>query len=319
MINYDNLKPKPKEFLAVTGLTHEEFVHLLTAFAQIYLAQTAQQTAEGKPRRRQPGAGTKGKLAPMENKLLFILAYQKGYELQTFLALHVGISQPQANYWIHRLLPVLQQALATLKQTPERDPAAVADIVGPENTPPDLILDGTERRRQRPQDSVRQKEDYSGKKKAHTNKNLILTDPNTRRIVYLGPTTAGKTHDKKMADTEQIAYPLGTTLFQDTGFQGYAPAGVSVQQPCKKPKGRELDLGEKFLNGVLSAVRIVVEHSISGIKRCRIVKDVLRNTKEGFSDLIMEVACALHNLRVTFRQPLPNYDILERAKESYSR
>ena len=137
--------------------------------------------------------------------------------------------------------------------------------------------------------------------------------------MYLGPTTAGKTHDKKMADAEQIAYPLGTTLFQDTGFQGYAPAGVLVQQPRKKPKGKALDLGDKFVNGVLSAVRIVVEHSISGIKRCRIVKDVLRNTKDGFCDLIMEVACALHNLRVTFRQPVPKCDLLVQDQGSYSR
>ena len=122
-----------------------------------------------------------------------------------------------------------------------------------------------------------------------------------------------------MADDEQIAYPVGTILYQDTGFQGYAPSGVLVQQPRKKPKGKELDLGEKFVNGVLSAVRIVVEHSISGIKRCRIVKDVLRNTKDGFSDRIMEVACALHNLRVRFRQPVPKCDILEGALESYSR
>ena len=122
-----------------------------------------------------------------------------------------------------------------------------------------------------------------------------------------------------MADTEQIVYALGTTLFQDTGFQGYAPAGVCVQQPQKKPKGKELDLGDRFLNGILAAVRIVVEHSISGIKRCRIVKEVLRTTKEGFSDLIMEVACALHNLRVTFRQPVPKFNLLEFAQESYSR
>lgn len=137
--------------------------------------------------------------------------------------------------------------------------------------------------------------------------------------MYLGPTTAGKTHDKKMADAEQIAYPLGTTLFQDTGFQGYAPAGVSVEQPRKKPKGSELDVCDRFMNGILSAVRIVVEHSISGIKRARIVKDVLRNTKEGFSDCVMEVACSLHNLRVTFRQTVPQFNILEFALENYSR
>jgi hypothetical protein len=129
----------------------------------------------------------------------------------------------------------------------------------------------------------------------------------------------GKTHDKKMADTEQIAYPPGTLLSQDTGFQGYAPVGVLVQQPKKKSPGKELDVAEKFLNGLLASVRIVVEHSIRGVKRCRIVKDVLRNTRVGFADRIMEVACALHNLRVTFRHPMEMVDLIEMAKEGYSR
>jgi hypothetical protein len=45
-----------------------------------------------------------------------------------------------------------------------------------------------------------------------------------------------------------------------------------------------------------------VEHAISGIKRSRSVKDVLRNTKGGFSDLVMVIACGLHNLRVDHRK-----------------
>jgi hypothetical protein len=32
------------------------------------------------------------------------------------------------------------------------------------------------------------------------------------------------------------------------------------------------------------------------------VKDMLRNTKEGFSDLIMVIACGLHNFRVQHRK-----------------
>jgi hypothetical protein len=44
-----------------------------------------------------------------------------------------------------------------------------------------------------------------------------------------------------------------------------------------------------------------VEHAIAGIKICRIAKDQFRNTKEGFSDLVMVIACGLHNLRVTRR------------------
>jgi hypothetical protein len=49
-------------------------------------------------------------------------------------------------------------------------------------------------------------------------------------------------------------------------------------------------------------VRVKVEHAISGIKRSRSVKDVLRNTKDGFSDLVMVIACSLHNLRVDHRK-----------------
>jgi len=33
------------------------------------------------------------------------------------------------------------------------------------------------------------------------------------------------------------------------------------------------------------------------VKRSRIVKDVLRNTKDGVSDAVMETACGLHNVR----------------------
>lgn len=69
-------------------------------------------------------------------------------------------------------------------------------------------------------------------------------------------------------------------------------------------------MGDKFLNHLVSCVRIVVENVIAGVKRCRIVKDVLRLTKAGMSDLVMEIACGLHNLRVSCRHPLPTFDVL---------
>lgn len=68
---------------------------------------------------------------------------------------------------------------------------------------------------------------------------------------------------------------------------------------------------DKFFNRLISSVRIVVENVISGVKRCRIVKDILRLTKENISDTVMEIACGLHNLRVTFRQPLQTIDMTE--------
>jgi hypothetical protein len=81
----------------------------------------------------------------------------------------------------------------------------------------------------------------------------------------------------------------------------------------KKPKGQELTLTDKYLNRLLSTERIIVEHALASVKRCHIVKDLFRNTKVGFTDLVMEVACALHNLRVDFRHPLPTINILSLA------
>jgi hypothetical protein len=56
---------------------------------------------------------------------------------------------------------------------------------------------------------------------------------------------------------------------------------------------------------------VVVEHAIAGVKRCRIVKDVLRLTKVDISDRVMEIACGLHNLRVSCRHPLPVFDVVD--------
>jgi len=70
----------------------------------------------------------------------------------------------------------------------------------------------------------------------------------------------------------------------------------------KKPRKGELTAAEKQRNRKLSRTRVRVEHAIAGIKRSRSVKDVLRNTKAGFSDMAMAAACGLHNFRVEHRK-----------------
>jgi len=68
-------------------------------------------------------------------------------------------------------------------------------------------------------------------------------------------------------------------------------------------------VSEQQLNAVLASVRIVVEHALAGVKRCRMVKDVLRLTKEGVSDQVLEIACGLHNFRITGRHPVATCDL----------
>jgi hypothetical protein len=76
---------------------------------------------------------------------------------------------------------------------------------------------------------------------------------------------------------------------------------ITIIEPKKKPRKQCLTDKEKEENRQISSARVVVEHVISGIKRCRCLKDVYRNLKAEFDDSIMEVACGLHNLRNSMR------------------
>ena len=135
-------------------------------------------------------------------------------------------------------------------------------------------------------------------KKTHNVKNNILSLPN-RRIIWLSKTYSGSVHDKKICDFQPLNLTSGVNLWQDTGFQGHNPENVNIIMPLKKPKGRELTQDQKDSNRSISSFRVLVEHAIGGAKRCRIVKDRFRCHKFGFDDLVMELACGLHNLRIT--------------------
>jgi len=109
----------------------------------------------------------------------------------------------------------------------------------------------------------------------------------------------GRKHDKKLADESGYRLPKGSILLQDIGFQGFSAGNVLILQPAKKPRGKNLTLEQKVVNRGISKIRI--EHVISGIKRYKIVKEQCRNWLKGFTDLVMAIACGLHNLRLRFR------------------
>ena len=292
MMHFEVLKNKAGMMKCLIGLTNTGFMALLPRFEAAYesdLSQRDKQRAGGRQRKR--GAGQKGVLTALEDKLVFILFYFRIYPLQMAQGFFFGMGQAQANDWIHRLSPVLKAALGYDLQLPARTPkdikAVLATCRGLE-----FIIDGSECPIRRPQDKERQKSHYSGKKKRHTRKNNILTDKRTGKIKGLSLTVEGKRHDKKLADEQQWEFPAGSRLWKDTGFQGY--------EPTKKPKGRDLSPQEKLTNARIAQERIGVEHSLGGVKVFRIVHDIFRNLRQDFDDLVMEVACGLHNFRLDY-------------------
>src|SRR5436190_13854184 len=160
MMTYTTLKANPRKFLALTGLTPQEFALLFAPFSHAYeRLYLPDRTLAGQPRQRFPGGGRHGALYPDEQKLLFILVYLKTYPLQVLLGETFNLSQPQVNHWVHRLLPILRSALDELGALPERDPTHFAQSQPLSGQESRLIIDGTKRRRQRPKNPEKQRQE----------------------------------------------------------------------------------------------------------------------------------------------------------------
>ena len=290
---------KARLLRALTSLDRAEFARLEEAMDKLLAEQRAEHRHDGLPRQRAFGAGGPGKLPTTKARLLFILFSFKCYPLQEVLAFLFGMSQPQACEWINKLTPQVNAALGHELLLPARRPADLDTLLEQVPALRLLVIDGVERPVRRPKDKDDQKQNYSGKKKSHRKKNLLLSSE--KRVVYLGPTSPGSVHDKKLADESGLTYPPDALVVKDTGFQGYEPPDTDTLQPKKKPRGRELHPIQKAINQIISRVRVTVEHAIAGIKRCHIVTDTFRNRRQGFVDEVMLAASALHNLRVATR------------------
>lgn len=122
MTRYETLKDKPQRFVSLTGYTLEEFSALLPSFSKRFLEFVGTQTLDGKRRKKRRYTLYKNSCLPThEDQLLFILIYLRKAMTQDVLGELFGMSQPVANKWIHRLLPVLNRALADLGELPLRE------------------------------------------------------------------------------------------------------------------------------------------------------------------------------------------------------
>lgn len=298
-MNLEKMWANPRLLRAATSLDRSEFEQLVFPFERAWTkAQRRGLTRRGTRRLRAPGAGQKGRLESIRAKLMFILMYFKLYPLQEVMGLLFGFNQSEANRWIHRLTPVLEKALGRKMALPSRRPADLQRVLA-QCPSLEWVMDGVERPMRRPKDKDRQKRHYSGKKKRHALKNLVVTSRG--KIRGLSRTAPGSVHDKKLADQTRWRWPAGGTLLMDTGFTGYTPAGADALMPRKKPRGKPLDAIWKEINRAISRLRVPVEHAIAGIKRSHIVADIYRNTRPGFQDAVMLLACGLHNFRVSCR------------------
>jgi DDE superfamily endonuclease len=117
-------------------------------------------------------------------------------------------------------------------------------------------------------------------------------------ILCLSETSVGSTHDKRMAEATPYPVPAGSLWRQDVGVLAFMLDRVEIIMPTRKPRGRQRTRAHKAANRRIARRRVRIEHVNSRVKRCRIVHDICRLRKPGVRDLVMEICCGLHNVRV---------------------
>lgn len=282
---------------ALTGMAKKEFEDLLIMFAPC-LNEDLRLKSEAVERRF--GGGPKGKLLDVRTKLLFILLYVKTYPTFDFLGFIFDFHRSRAHRNVLSLLGTLEKALGRKIVLPERKINSMEEFIEKFPEVKDLFVDATERPVQRPKNKKKQRKLYSGKKKTHTKKTVLVVDEN-KKIVIATQTKSGRRHDKRLADKQSLfeRIPEDVALWLDTGFQGVLKQHSNTMIPKKAKKNKPLTYEEKQENKAISSLRVVVEHAIGGAKRFKAFSDIFRNKKEFLEDRIMMVACGLWNLHLT--------------------
>jgi hypothetical protein len=156
-----------RQMKALTGLSQDQFDHLLSVFSDLYQATRQKTYEEGfasGTRRRHPGGGSKGKLPTMAEKLQFVLYYYKTYPTFDGLATQFEMARSKANENLHKLSPILYDTLVSLDLMPSREFATPEELKAALQGVDHLLIDATERAYHRSTDDAKQREHYSGKK-----------------------------------------------------------------------------------------------------------------------------------------------------------
>jgi hypothetical protein len=283
-------------------LTTEEYEILLEKFDYSVKQNMKMYTLQGERRKRVQAEESKNSsLLGSRKKLDFMLVYMKENMNQYTLGYFLKMSQSKVSQWFSYLLPVLEESLKRLGYLP-----VFQEEYTHCNQKEDYVFgDITERELPRKKCYEAQKEDYSGKKHLHTEKNFALCDQQGY-IHFISASYTGKTHDKAVFDDLNIN--TGTVPFlMDLGFLGSEEVDQTILLPFKKPKGGKLNKVQKQLNQAMASARVKVEHAFSGVKRLKIIGQKIRIPSYQKRQCIFKIATAIHNLRVSSRNPIQLY------------
>src|SRR6266542_2177665 len=259
-------KMSPSRVRALFGLPPAALEQLLAKAVPAVLARRKREQANRPRRKRAVGAGRKRRL-PTPQEVLLTLTYLRHNTCHEVVGAMFGVSADTSENTFHEVVEVLKELCPA-----ERFAAQKRWQRGePPWKPQDedlLLIDSFETPVRRPSNQEAQRRVYSGKKKRHTVKTQVVTDPKGE-ILEIQPGYRGPTADKRLYEESGVETRFPEAEKRgDLGYQG--AAGVKV--PHKKPKGGELTVEQKEENRLLAQVRVHVEHGIRRIKGWRIMR-----------------------------------------------
>ena len=318
---YCKLSRKPKLFFSVTGMNLHQFQTLLPQFTHAYdkfeQRRKRRVVVTGKKRLRQAGGGAQFENS-LPDRLLMLLFYYRLYLTQEFMTLLFTAEDKSV---ICRSIQLMRPVFEAVLPVPERARRRVLSLADKEQKRrkkrigsveefrrayPELtfIIDGVEQPKRRPKAPAKRKSDYSGKKKRHTLKQIVVGTP-SGIIVDQSPSVGGRAHDFKVFKDDQAARSLcaefkdyRVSIYGDSGFAGMSAMGlpVTVRLNERARRNHPLTREQKKLNRLRSSTRIEIEHTFSRRKKYRIAAETYRNRDEDY-DQTMNIVGGLVNLR----------------------
>jgi hypothetical protein len=307
MMTYSKLAKMRSNFRSFTGLDVPEFDSLYEKVRVGYDASETERLARP-GREREIGGGGKFRLE-LRDRLLMLLVYYRLYVTFTLTGFLFGLDQSNVFRDI-RYLESLVSACLPLPKKVQRLTRRLRTIEEVEEFFPGLkaFVDSTEQEIPRPKKDVKKrKSHHTGKKRKHTVKTQIAVNKDGL-ILQKTNHARGRRHDLAVYREHPPPLPKEVEQGLDRGYdvvKKYFP-DLKCAIPFKKRAGGkgksgvkapELTPAQKSVNKRLSKERVVVEHTISRMKKFRMMGDEFRNRLKRY-DVMTDIVSGLVNFRI---------------------
>jgi hypothetical protein len=299
-MSYARLSKRPLLFRSFTGLEISEFNEIYTEIESKYNEHERKRLSRTK-RERKVGAGRPFKLKIRE-RFLMLLVYYRLYITYTLSGFLFDLDQSNVCRDICIIEPLVKLCIPLPKKLYKRT-TRLRTIDEVEEYFPGFkaFIDSSEQEIPRPKNKRRRKSYYSGKRKKHTVKIQYMVN-SEGLILHKTEHKKGRKHDYDIFKNKHPTTPLQVENVFDLGYMGVQNDFPTVKSvlPFRKKRKSELSDGEKRHNRKHSKLRVIVEHTVSRIKKFGIMGTKFRN-KLGRYDHASDIVSGLVNFRIMMR------------------